>query len=156
MITQKNFTQLLESFHFDYLVQYTSWFDDGPMELTVTILSSLQVLLNMAVIIILMLYGVNKKVNNSSYFIVNLAATDIVGFLVLIYALQIQESALVNKVSDPDLFLSEMAEGCHKQMALLSFSYLNTILATVFLTHDRYLFISKPFRYQIIVTKEAV
>ena len=46
----------------------------------------------MIVIIILVLYAINMKdKNNSFYFIVNLAVTDIVGFLLLLVAFKIQE-----------------------------------------------------------------
>ena len=156
IITSTNLTKLLESFNLGYIVQYSSWFDDGPFEIIVTVLSSLQVLLNLLVIIVLALYVFNMKVkNNSFYFIINLAATDIVGFLLLLAALKIQESTWSNEAYGPDIFTLKMTKGCQRQMALLSFSYLNTILATVSLTLDRFLFISKSLRYKIIVTKES-
>ena len=95
IINQTNLTQLLTSFNLGYLVDYSSWYGDGPMELGVMIVSSIQVLLNMMVIIILVLYAFNMKdKNNSFYFIVNLAATDIVGFILLSVAFKIQESGL--------------------------------------------------------------
>ena len=156
IINQTNLTQLLTSFNLGYLVDYSSWYGDGPMELGVMIVSSTQVLLNMMVILVLALYAKNiKDKNNSFYFIVNLAATDIVGFLLLLVAFKIQESALDYKDSGPDIFLMKMTEGCQIQMGLLSFSYLHTIFATVSLTFERFLFISYPFKYKIIITKES-
>ena len=147
----------LSQLDYGYLVQYSSWYADGPMEVVVTGLSGVQVFLNLMIIIILTLYCINNKEknNNSFYYIVNLAATDIVGFLLIFISLKFQDYAWAGKTLVYDEFQQRMAESCHNQMGLLSFSWLNTILATVFLTFDRFLFISRPFDYKIIATKES-
>ena len=166
IISRTNFTQFLEDSNLSYMLQYASWSngahtqsigDSGPMELGVTTLSVIQFLLNMTIIIVLMLNGINKKVkNNSFYFIVNLAATDLVGFILIIVALKIQENSWTYKSSSSDVFSEKMTKGCQRQINLFTFSYLNTVLATVFLTLDRFLFISKPLTYSILVTKTRI
>ena len=164
IINKTHLTQVLGDSPLCHLVEYSHvyspWFEaEGPMEWTAYVLSSFQVVLNLLIIIILVIYAINKKVeNNSFYFIINLATTDLVGFLMLLIALQIQASTWSHQrdytAYDPDLFSSrKMRAGCRVQIGILHFSYLNTVFATISLTVDRFLFISKPLTYGIFVTK---
>ena len=148
--------------HFvNYSEVYSPWFEtDGPMEWIAYGLSSLQVILNLFIIIILIIYVINKDVDNKSfYFIINLATTDIVGFLMFIIVMQIRSSYWSKHGDytsyDPDASSSKMSDMCPVNMGLLTFSYLNTISATLLLTVDRFLFISKSLKYGVLVTKES-
>ena len=65
---------------------YSSWFEtSGPMDLIIYTLVSFQLPLNIFIICVLLLYSKSKNANfNSFYFIINLATTDIVGFIMTI------------------------------------------------------------------------
>ena len=159
-----NKTEGLENSSLGYLVEYSdvysAWFEtEGPMEWTAYTLSSFQVVFNLFIIIILIIYAINKNVeNNSFYFIVNLATTDLIGFMMLLIALQTQTSYWSHQrdytAYDPVEYSSKMRAGCRVQLGI-TFSYLNTVFATISLTVDRFLFISKPLTYGIFVTKES-
>ena len=165
IINKTHLSQVLENSLLGHLVEYSDiyspWFEtEGPMEWSAYVLSSFQVVLNLFIVIILIIYAINKNVeNNSFYFIINLATTDLIGFMMLLISLQIQASIWSHQSEyaayDPDVFSSKMRTGCSIQMGILTFSYLNTIFATISLTVDRFLFISKPLRYGIFVTKES-
>ena len=156
-INKTYLSQVLENSSLGHLVDYSdvysTWFEtEGPMEWTAYTLSSFQVILNLFIIIILIIYAINKNVeNNSIYFIINLATTDLVGFVMLLIALQTQTSTWSHQrdyaTYDPDDFSMKMMAGFRLQMVILTFSYLNTIFATISLTVDRFLFISKPLTY---------
>lgn len=161
LINKTHLSQVLSQSPLGHLVTYSDtyypWFEaEGPMEWTAYTLSSIQVLLNLPIIIILIMYLRKKNIDkNSFFFIINLAMTDVVSFLILLIAIQIRASYWSNQV-DPDIFSSKMRDGCRINMGLLSFSYLNTIFATLTLTVDRFLFISKPLTYGIFVTKRKI
>ena len=146
----------------DYSHIYYPWFLDGPMNSAAYVLSGFQVLFNTLVILSLLFYAIKKKKieNNSFYLIINLALTDIVGFILLSFALKIQESFWLDEgdftAQHSGSFVIQMRNGCKKQMSLLTFCYLNTILATVLLAIDHYFFICHSWTYyKIDVTKES-
>ena len=72
---------------------YSSWYETyGPMDFTIYILGIFQVILNMFVISVLLFFPKNKNPQfNSFYFIINLAATDIVGFVMNLNTVFIQQ-----------------------------------------------------------------
>ena len=141
---------------------YSSWFEtDGPMDFTIYVFASCQFLLNIFVMVVLLLYPKSKNAMfNSFYFIINLAATDLVGFVMTITSVIIQQQVWSHQKDytafDPETFSRKMKTGCRWQMGLLTFSYLNTVLATMFLTLDRNIFISRPLRYSLFVTKKKI
>ena len=141
--------------HFvDYSEVYYPWFDKDYVKWIAYGPSSFQVILNLSIIIILIIYVINKDVeNNSFYFIINLATTDIVGFLMFIIVMQIKDHDYT--LYDPDVSSSKRSDMCPVKQGLLAFSYLNTISATLLLTVDRFLFISKSLKYGVLVTKES-
>eukprot|EP00092_Neocalanus_flemingeri_P014414 GFUD01015549.1.p1 GENE.GFUD01015549.1~~GFUD01015549.1.p1 ORF type:complete len:458 (+),score=72.20 GFUD01015549.1:61-1434(+) len=146
----------------DHSDLYSAWFEtDGPMDYTIYVLASCQVVLNMFVIVVLLLYPkINESQFNSFYFIINLAATDLIGFVMTITSVFIQQNVWNHQKDynffNPEIFVKKMRTGCRWQMGLLTFSYLNTVLATTFLTLDRNIFISKPLRYSLFVTKKKI
>ena len=164
IINKKHLSQVLgdsQLGHFvNYSEVYSTLFEKDEWKEIAYGLSSFQVILNLSIIIILIIYVINKDVeNNSFYFIINLATTDIVGFLMFIIVIQIRSSYWSKHGDytsyDPDVSSSKMSDMCPVNMGLLTFSYLNTISATLLLTVDRFLFISKSLKYGVLVTKES-
>ena len=141
IINKTHLSQVLDTSLLIHLVEYSDsyspWFEaEGPMEWTAYFLSSFQVLFNLIIIIVLTVYGILKKFDNNSFnFIINLAITDVVGFVILLITIQIRATYWSHQrdytTFDPDLFSSGMRDGCRMNMGLLTFSYLNTIFATV-------------------------
>ena len=157
---------MLGESYLTYLVDhnrlFSTWFEtQGPMDLIIYTLSAIQLPLNIFLIVVLLLYPRNKNVHlNSSFFITNLAFTDIFSFIMTIISVFIQQNIWSHQRNynefDPVVFSSSMRSGCRWQIGLFTFSYLNTVLATGFLTLDRYLFIYKPLKYSNTVTNERI
>ena len=153
MLGESSLTFLLD--HSDI---FSSWFEtDGPMDFVIYALSSIQVPLNLFMILILVLYPKNSNPNyNSFIFITNLAVTDIIGLILIISSVFIQQNVWSHQNNyakfNPIAFEEKMKFGCRIQMGLLTFSYLNTVLATMFLTLDRSIFICRPLKYKLLVT----
>ena len=162
-VDKENFSNFLDDSNFSYFTQYAAWSngahtrskgETGPMEVVIMIISILQVLLNSIVILVLVLNSITRRIRNKNFFfIVNLAATDIVGFIFMLVCLEIQKDSWSYKSSPPNLFSAKITLGCQKQMAILTFSYLNSVLATIFLTVDRFLFIYKSLHYESFMNK---
>ena len=57
---------------------------------------------------------------------------------------------------DPEEYANKLKPGCQWIHGLLTFSYLNTVIATLFLTLDRNIFISRPLRYSLFVTRNKI
>ena len=164
-VHEENFTDFLEASNLTYFSQYAAWSngahtqskgETGPMEVVIMIISILQVLLNMLVILVLILNSVIRKMRNKNknfFFIVNLAGTDIVGFILMVVCLEIQKDSWSYKSSPPDVFSAKISSGCQKQIAILTFSYLNSVFATIFLTVDRFLFIYKSLHYESFMNR---
>ena len=89
MLGESSLTFLLD--HSDI---FSSWFEtDGPMDFVIYALSSIQVPLNLLMILILVLYPKNSNPNyNSFIFITNLAVTDIIGLILIISSVFIQQN----------------------------------------------------------------
>ena len=161
LINESHVLAAVGSSNLRYVVQFNHlvapWLETGgPMDLVaLRVLSSLHVLLNTMVVLVLAFYCRNSRhFDNSGYFIINLAITDLVGFVMLFISLLIQQS-IWNEQSDYELFdpltySTQLRSGCQMQMGLLTFSYLNTVFATGCLTVDRYVFITRPMRYKAI------
>ena len=115
---------------------YSSWFEIyGPMYFTIYILGILQVILNSFVISVLLLYPKDKNPQfNSFYFITNLAATDIVGFVMNLITVFIQQHVWSHQKDyssfDPETYAKELI--CWS-LAILSgsLSYITTNLDEV-------------------------
>ena len=112
---------------------YSSWFEtSGPMDLIIYTLVSFQLPLNIFIICVLLLNKSNNTNFNSFYFIINLATTDIVGFIMTITSVFIQQTVWSHQrdYSDFDLsgFSTRVKTGCCWQISLLTFFYLNTML----------------------------
>ena len=72
---------------------YSSWFETAdPMDLVIYTLASFQLPLNIFIICVLLLNKSNNTNFNSFYFIINLANTDIVGFIMTITSVCIQQN----------------------------------------------------------------
>lgn len=163
LVTRDNFTQFLNDSNLGFFTHYAAWSngayttskgETGPMELAITIMSILQVILNILVIVVLITNGIKREVKIKNFhFIVNVAATDIIGFILMIWCLEIQKDSWSYKSFDPEIFTEKMTAGCQTQMALIMFSYQNSVFATIFLTLDRFLVIYKPFEYELIMTQ---
>ena len=126
------------------------------MEMIIEGISILQVLLDMIVILVLILnsYNMKRKMRNKNfYFIVNLAATDIVGFFLMMTCIEIEKVSWSYKKDTPDKFSEKMTSGCQVLMAILNFAYMNSVFATISLTVDRFFFIYKPLTYECIMNK---
>jgi hypothetical protein len=157
MLGNSQLTHLIDQSGF-----YSSWFETaGPMDLVIYTLASFQLPLNIFIICVLLLYPKSKNANfNSFYFIINLAIIYIVGFIMTITSVFIQQDVWSHQRDysdfDPVGFATKMKTGCRWQMGLLTFSYSNTVLATIFLSLDWNLFISRPLTYSLFVTKRRI
>ena len=144
---------------------------------TMHALSIIPLPLNIFVISVLLVYLRSANIHqNSFYFIINLAITDIFGSILNIIFINLNlntwshqncEKIKVNAWSyelncgrsDPAAKFTlapNMILVCSWQIGLFTFSYLNTVLATGFLSLDRFLFIYKPLKYSITMTNAVI
>ena len=107
----------------DHSKLFSSWFEtNGVMDLIVYILSALQLPLNVFMVIVLCIYPKKSNHYNSFFFITNLAITDIVGSIVTICSVIIQQKVWSHQRDfssfDAASFEGEMKSGCRIQMGL--------------------------------------
>ena len=121
-------------------------------EYSAYVIASGQFVLNLTVIGIVLLNKFTKKQQRNQYvfaFILNLAFSDLVGFAINITDVVVEKWIFPEDyfLHDPESFGRRMTRGCIIQSAILEFAYVQSLLATSFLTLERYLLIAKPFDY---------